>query len=96
MGTHFPFLFSIYSENHGVQAEPLNFARSSDITYVPYIGNCMYRRRFCLLDASHFEAHVHKQVGILLVANLGESTVSVLFGLHISQAAPLHEDVKYY
>ena len=30
MGTH----FSIYSENHGVQAVPLNFARSSDITYV--------------------------------------------------------------
>ena len=35
MGTHFSFLFSIYSENHGVQAEPLNFTRSSDITYVP-------------------------------------------------------------
>ena len=35
MGTHFSFLFSIYSENHGVQAEPLNFARSPDITYVP-------------------------------------------------------------
>ena len=34
MGTHFSFLFSIYSENHGVQAEPLNFARSPDITYV--------------------------------------------------------------
>ena len=34
MGTHFSFLFSIYSKNHGVQAEPLNFARSSDITYV--------------------------------------------------------------
>ena len=34
MGTHFSFLFSIYSENHGVQAEPLNFTRSSDITYV--------------------------------------------------------------
>ena len=34
MGTHFSFLFSIYSENHGVQVEPLNFARSSDITYV--------------------------------------------------------------
>ena len=34
MGTHFSFLFSIYSENHGVQAEPLNFATSSDITYV--------------------------------------------------------------
>ena len=36
MGTHFSFLFSIYSENHGVQAEPLNFARSSDITYVQW------------------------------------------------------------
>ena len=34
VGTHFSFLFSIYSENHGVQAEPLNFTRSSDITYV--------------------------------------------------------------
>ena len=34
MGTHFSFLFSIYSENHGVQAEQLNFSRSSDITYV--------------------------------------------------------------
>ena len=34
MGTHFSFLFSIYFKNHGVQAEPLNFARSSDITYV--------------------------------------------------------------
>ena len=34
MGTHFSFLFSIYSENYGVQAEPLNFTRSSDITYV--------------------------------------------------------------
>ena len=32
VGTHFSFLFSIYSENHGVQAEPLNFTRSSDIT----------------------------------------------------------------
>ena len=36
MGTHISFLFSIYSENHDVQAEPLNFARSSDITYVIY------------------------------------------------------------
>ena len=36
MGTHFSFLFSIYSENHGVQAEQLNFSRSSDITYVQY------------------------------------------------------------
>ena len=34
MGTHFSFLFSIYSENHGVQAVQLNFSRSSDITYV--------------------------------------------------------------
>ena len=34
VGTHFSFLFSIYSENHGVQAEPLNFTTSSDITYV--------------------------------------------------------------
>ena len=34
MGTHFSFLFSIYSENHGVLAVPLNFARSPDITYV--------------------------------------------------------------
>ena len=34
VGTHFSFPFSIYSENHGVQAVPLNFARSSDITYV--------------------------------------------------------------
>ena len=30
----FRFFFSIYSENLGVQAEPLNFARSSDVTYV--------------------------------------------------------------
>ena len=34
MGTHFSFLFPIYFENHGVQAEPFNFSRSSDITYV--------------------------------------------------------------
>ena len=34
MGTHFSFLFCIYVENHGVQAVPLNFARSSDFTYV--------------------------------------------------------------
>ena len=34
VGTHFSFLFFIYSKNHGVKAEPLNFARSSDITYV--------------------------------------------------------------
>ena len=34
VGTHFSLLFSIYSENHGVQAEPLNFARSFDIIYV--------------------------------------------------------------
>ena len=35
MRAHFLFLFSIYSENHGVKAEQLNFSRSSDITYVP-------------------------------------------------------------
>ena len=39
MGTHFSFLFSIYSENHGVQAEQLNFSRSSDITYVVWASN---------------------------------------------------------
>ena len=36
MGTHFSFLFSIYSENHGVQAVQLNFSRSSHITYVVF------------------------------------------------------------
>ena len=39
-GYSFFIFFSIYSENHGVQAEPFNFARLSDITYVPsyYLG----------------------------------------------------------
>ena len=27
VGTHFLFLFSIYFENHGVQAVPFNFSR---------------------------------------------------------------------
>ena len=47
MGTHFSFLFSIYSKNHGVQAEPLNFARSSDITYV---ANIKYPILWCFAE----------------------------------------------
>ena len=50
MGTHFSF--SIYSENHGVQAEQLNFSRSSDITYVLwYIYRYMDSTQMC--NSSH-------------------------------------------
>ena len=50
VGTHFSFLFSIYSENHGVQAEPLNFTRSSDITYVKYLcATLLFQRHSILL-----------------------------------------------
>ena len=45
MGTHFSFLFSIYSENHGVQAEPLNFTRSSNITCALFLQNSIFLRK---------------------------------------------------
>ena len=54
MGTHFS-VFSIYSENHGVQAEPLNFARSSNITYVPCI-NLLVAEAFVGISASFTES----------------------------------------
>ena len=33
------FLFSIYSENHGIQAVQLNFSISSDIAYVMRVSS---------------------------------------------------------
>ena len=50
MGTHFSFLFSIYSENHGAQAEQLNFLRSSDITYVRWISIQLHLKQCDLLE----------------------------------------------
>ena len=90
VGTHFSFLFSIYSENHGVQAVPLNFARSSDITYVP-----PFRCRYPGFKHDHFiqnidieattcDCSICRECYENSIGSLGISFVSLLCNLLLS------------